>query len=802
MNPRPSPATAQSKIGSAVERVAAEIRSQAGGFDDPRIIEIVSEYEQALQAGDQPNRSEFLNRHPELAAAVATCLDGLDLVYTDKPQVSSQVHGPLVDDRHQPLETDGAPLGDFQIVRELARGGMGVVYEAIQLSLGRRVALKVLPFAATIDDRHLQRFKLEAQAAALLHHNHIVPVYAVGCERGVHYYAMQLIEGQSLSTVIRQLAEQESQRQPKSHSRSRSVGDFAEVATASINAQPSQLNADVDISIRPGIPQGDEAAHPIGNTHADESTHDVSQAVTGGFSLQSERFVRRAVRMIAQAGEALEHAHQAGVVHRDIKPANLMVDQAGRVWITDFGLAQIQADINLTRSGDMLGTLRYMSPEQAGGQKTSLDHRTDVYSLGATLYELLTLGPVFSGTTHQELLHQILNTEPRGLREKNRAVSVELETVVLKSLRKNADERYQSAAEFRDDLARFLEHQPVLARRPTLLERAKKWSRRHPSAVIAAGMMFAVVAIALFISNHFIREEQQKTNQAYLAEQQRANEAEQSFQQARDAVNALFQISEEELSGPGQDAARRRILEVVLSHYEQFIEQREDDPQSQAELAAARTSIEEILHELNAIQQYSRLRLLDSPAVQKELAITTEQATVLAGLASERRRRERAFFSTSEQSFMYEDKRQRRAALAAKHESKLAQTLRPEQSARFEQLVLQSMGLNAFKEPLVIETLELTQQQRKEIRELERSRYFGRGRNGPGPAGRGGRDRAGRGRGGQKRTASRRETERRDMFAQALKLLTVTQQEAWRELVGDSFHQVFEKHGNRRNREE
>ncbi|HTK74011.1 MAG TPA: protein kinase, partial [Gemmataceae bacterium] len=171
-------------------------------LDDPRVLRAMESYAAALQRGERPDRDAFLaDLPPDVAGVLAGCLDGLELVHAAAPALSGS-------DGSLPLP-DGAipaqPLGDFQLLREIGRGGMGVVYEAIQLSLGRRVALKVLPFAATMDAKQLQRFKNEARAAASLHHEHIVPVYGVGCERGVHYYAMQLIEGRSLAVMIDEL---------------------------------------------------------------------------------------------------------------------------------------------------------------------------------------------------------------------------------------------------------------------------------------------------------------------------------------------------------------------------------------------------------------------------------------------------------------------------------------------------------------------------------------------------------------------------------------------------------------------
>src|SRR5262249_41143215 len=221
-------------------------------------------------------------------------------------------------------------LGDFRIVRELGRGGMGTVYEAVQLSLGRRVALKVLPFAAALDSRQLQRFKNEAQAAAHLHHQNIVPVYAVGEERGVHFYAMQLIDGHNLAVVVDGLRRQTS-------------------------GNVSRTRHDAD-----SAPTGD-----LPNTAPAETQADLGSALS---TLRTERpdgFIRTVARLVAQAAAALEYAHQNGIIHRDIKPANLLVDGRGNLWVTDFGLAQVQADVGLTQTGDLLGTLRYMSPDHA-----------------------------------------------------------------------------------------------------------------------------------------------------------------------------------------------------------------------------------------------------------------------------------------------------------------------------------------------------------------------------------------------------------------------------------------------------
>ncbi len=435
-------------------------------LDDPRVIEALDEYVAALEAGQRPDREEFLARHADVAQALAECLDGMEALH----EASSSSPQPVAGWTAPPGCQPGTPLGDFRIFREVGRGGMGVVYEAEQLSLGRRIALKVLPFALTLDPRQLQRFKNEARAAAQLHHQHIVPVYFVGTERGVHFYAMQFIEGQSLAEVVQGL--RHLARTGKSGASF--AGGLARPATA--RDEPS--GSAVSLAAAPGA---ETAGEPVG-------------ALATAYSTSSARFYRAVARVGVQAAEALEHAHEYGVVHRDIKPGNLLVDAHGHLWVTDFGLAQFHADAGLTQTGDLLGTLRYMSPEQAGGQRVLLDHRTDVYSLGATLYELLTLRPPFDGADRQTLLHQILHDEPRPPRGVEKSIPAELETIVLKALSKAPAERYVTARELADDLKRFLDHQPIRARRATVPQRARKWARRHPSVVGAAVVLCVLTA--------------------------------------------------------------------------------------------------------------------------------------------------------------------------------------------------------------------------------------------------------------------------------------------------------------------
>ncbi len=442
---------------------------------EEQLAEILEAYLADLEAGRAPSEAELLQRHPDLATDLETCLASLEFVGAaglapDREAVAAAV--------------TAAPasrvLGDFRILREIGRGGMGIVYEAEQISLGRRVALKILPFAGVLDPRRRQRFTTEAQAAALLHHQNIVPVYQIDCERGVHYYAMQYVDGQTLAEVIRGM-------------RNAECGMRNE----------EELSANSEFR----TPNSALETRPV----AAISTH---------HSADSKRHFEAVARLGIQAAEALEHAHQSGIIHRDIKPGNLLIECSGKLWITDFGLARIEAETNLTVSGDLLGTIRYMSPEQALAKRVTVDHRTDIYSLGATLFELLTLEPLVAGEDRAEILHKIAFQEPRPPRRTNKRVPAELDTIVLKAISKGPDERYASAQEMADDLRRFLDDQPILARRPTMVHRVRKWTRRHRQVVAACAALLAVVLLTvgpLVAWNEHRRAEQAERARAELA---------------------------------------------------------------------------------------------------------------------------------------------------------------------------------------------------------------------------------------------------------------------------------------------
>jgi WD40 repeat protein/serine/threonine protein kinase len=415
--------------------------------DDDELMRLLEACLAEIEAGRAIDLERLTADHPALARRLRACLAGLCAVEEEGATMARAVVAATPEPRRR-------RLGDYLLLHEVGRGGMGIVYEAEQLSLGRRVAVKVLPLAATLDPRHLQRFQNEARAAAGLQHPHIVPVHAVGCEDGVYFYVMQLIDGRTLADPA----------QPES------------------GTEPAAL----------GSQSGGGAAPQPG------------PAID----------VRTAARLGVQAAEALEHAHQLGVVHRDVKPANLLVDQAGHLWVTDFGLALLRQDGRLTKTGDVVGTLHYMSPEQTAASRGLVDHRTDVYSLGATLYELLTGRPPFDVAFRPELLRQILEDEPRPLRRLNAAVPPDLETIILKCLAKAPTERYATAQDLADDLRRVLEDRPIQARCPSPWQRASKWAWRNRKAVGVAFVLLALAVVGLAVSTALVWQAKQQAETA------------------------------------------------------------------------------------------------------------------------------------------------------------------------------------------------------------------------------------------------------------------------------------------------
>ena len=552
---------------------------------EQRLVELLDRCLGDMQAGRSVDRETLLADNPELADELVDYLDSLQFIAGFRP-----ADEPAAPNLAESLRT----LGDFRIIRELGRGGMGVVYEAEQISLGRRVALKVLPFAGVLDERQLKRFKLEAAAAAALKHPNIVSVYCVGCERSVHFYAMEYIEGQTLADVIEGLR--------------LAVGGTPNLECCDL----SQLSFSRDVARHTGA-HGNGAPTEIQSD--DKSSHSKETVAAALSTLRTERprdFYRNVAELGIQAADALEHAHQMGIVHRDIKPANLLLDQAGKLYIADFGLARLSTDAGMTLSGDMLGTLRYMSPEQASGAKL-LDERTDIYSLGVTLYELLALQPAFAENDRQKLIRQVAEQEPPRLRAIDPRIPGHFETIILKAMAKEPAERYASAAELVADLKRFSSDQPICARRPSLPARAARLARRHPGAILGASSALACLLLVATTAFFIVADEKKQTSTSLQEKTAALNKSEASLNVAREAVDGLYiDFAASWLANSATPSAvQREFLDRAARFYEELAQEAQHDPARLRETATAYARIAEIYSYLHQNTRRAVARKID-----------------------------------------------------------------------------------------------------------------------------------------------------------------------------------------------
>ncbi|MCO8122001.1 serine/threonine protein kinase [Stieleria sp. TO1_6] len=646
--------------------------NQLDDTHDGRVIAAVKYYMQLQEEGNAPSTESFLQQYTEIADKLRPALEGLMMVHRAADPKPAGLIAP-------DAEFMAKPIGDFQIVGELGRGGMGVVYEAIQLSLGRHVALKVLPMASGLDEIRLQRFRNEAHAAAALHHTNIVPVYAVGSDRGIHYYAMQLIDGSTLADLI------------------------ATMLDAQSGAGSAANSAGGEKSSKSG-PQNDTIARH-------------STLLSDGTASRG-RYYRSVVKMVQQAAMAIEHAHQYGVVHRDIKPANLLLDSSGKIWVTDFGLAQVQADqTQLTRTGDPMGTLRYMSPEQAAGRRDQLDHRTDIYSLGVTLYELLTLQPAIDGDGYREMLNKVALYDPPAPRSIDPQLPTELDTIVRKAIAKTPSERYSSAGALADDLQAWIDDKPIAAKPPSLLERLAKWRRRNSGLVAVASGLLLLVTLGLLATTLVIWNEQRHTAQALGREMQQRIQAQRSFDQALSAVDTFSNLSESELAyHPDLQDLRRSFLETSLAFYKDFLNDRADDPALAQELSASSARVQQMVDELQVLDNIAPLLQLNQRSVQDELGIDDQLAYQIEQGVDQFRDQRESLANRYVGGLAGENDQM--SELVNDFDAFISDKLSDQQLNRLRQISRQRRLPFTFKTSEVVAALGLTRQQRDEINRI------------------------------------------------------------------------------------
>lgn len=525
------------------------------------IDELLARCLSCVEQGDDDALEQVLTAHPEHATVLRRRLELL--------RVAGFARAP------GPREEFPERLGDFRLLTRLGGGGMGVVYLAEQLALGRRVAVKLIRPEQLYFPGARARFEREAQAVARLAHPGIVQVHTVGDERGLPYIAMELVDGATLSDVLTRL-----RAQPSPDARGEHLLD---AVCACLGRQ---------------VQAAERAAPPF-----DLSWNDAC------------------VWIGRELAQALEHAHQRGVVHRDIKPSNVMLTPGGRVLLVDFGLAMASGVDTLTRPGSALGSLPYMAPEQVDGRVAEIGPRTDIYGLAATLYELISLRRPFEAADSTRLRAQILGSDAPRLRRRAPTVSADLEAVLAVAMAAEPARRYGSAADFARELSHVLAREPVEARHAGVLERARRWAKRNPAQALAAAFAAVIVVggptgFGVFQSRAAAKERELSNEvsdaNALLAargeelaaalsnESNERRRAEQNFAHAMDAVDTLLArvgaVSLEDV--PQMEPVRRELLEDALEFYGRFDEQASRDSSVRLRAAITRRRVAMIREEL------------------------------------------------------------------------------------------------------------------------------------------------------------------------------------------------------------
>jgi len=493
--------------------------------DDCETIDVLAnDFLARYRDGERPTVEDYARRHPEYADSIRRMFPlvaSLERIKIDE-QVSEDGCATLAGREFE-------QLGDFRLIREIGRGGMGVVYEAEQESLGRRVAIKVLPKQSLLDDDALGRFQHEAKTAAAMHHSNIVPIFGTGQCDGMHYLVMQLVHGESLDKQI-----------------------------ASQSDQPFDF--------------------------------------------------RHAAEIAAQTADGLAYAHECGVLHRDVKPANILIDDDGVAQLTDFGVASnLQDDPTMTQA--LSGSPLYMAPERFDGRS---DERSDVYSVGLTLYEILAGTTPFRDLTPHQLPEAVKHQLIKPLKDIRPNVPADLQTIVAKAINPEATHRYQSAAELRDDLGRFLADEPIHARRISVWGRLVRWARRNPklaTAVTVAALALLTATIVSTVAYGMTSAANQRSVSALQSSEETVDLALQSLNGVVDVVSGSPTRSNVAISDSFDDdslpnvglepsPASARILERLQPIYERLSQQAPSRPDIILQMVDAGIQLARIQHTL------------------------------------------------------------------------------------------------------------------------------------------------------------------------------------------------------------
>ena len=527
---------------------------------DPLEI-LMDEFARRCRNGESPEISEYVDRLPERETEIRDIFPTVVLmeqlkskhesVSTLSPQPSSGLELPT-------------QIGNYELLREIGRGGMGVVFEAVQQGLDRQVALKVMNANAITSESQHRRFQREVLSAARLHHTNIVPVFAVGEDNGTHFYSMQYIDGIGLDKYIRQLGNRES-------------------------TQPAQCATTCDIPASPSIRHS-------GNGQARTEHHRRDQA---GLPTDPDHW-KHVCQIGIQVAQALQYAHEKGILHRDVKPQNLLLDRSNNVWITDFGLAKFVDEPGATQTGKIVGTLMYMAPEQLQGVASA---NSDVYSLGLTLYELLSLRPVHASESGRvSVSDRMKRREVVPLSTVNHRVPRDLETVIMKAIKHDSSDRYQTADEFAKDLQNCFEGRAISARRASGPEKLWKWARRNPalgSSLAAILILLSVFAVTANLGRIRVSE------LLHLAES-RLDLATAAFDDllktySDQTVDGMLNKNES-LDAPVTIADTQRLAKL-LEYYEVLATSGENSPELNLQMAKAKGGLGDIFMRLGMLDE-------------------------------------------------------------------------------------------------------------------------------------------------------------------------------------------------------
>ena len=505
---------------------------------------IVADYTRRTREGRAPDIAEYKREHPTIAADIEDVLSSVAMIEGLKAE-SKDPQGTANSKQISDL-SGRKQLGDYVLIREIGRGGMGVVFEAVHQSLGRRVALKVMLEHEFESEKQITRFRREAQAAAKLHHTNIVSVFGVGEADGYHFYVMEYIDGVSLKSAIHSLT------------------DKAEKSQSTSDNNRLLLSSEVDTS--DDIDETKEFFYPPTCTQAE---------IHGGQS----RY-KWVGKIGAQVADALGYSHQMGILHRDIKPANLMLDDNGQVWITDFGLVKISDEEQITKTGAVLGTPQYLAPESLKGQ---YDQQSETYCLGLSLYELATLKPAFASGSPAEVFHRVIHETPAGPVKIDPSIPKDLATIIETAINKDPKQRYENAFALRDDLRAFIDDRPISARRPSSLEQATRWARKNPVvASLATLSALLVCATAIVASSAWA-----VTNQAYGELKVESKKTQAALQSAEEneqlaLMNELLAENNEKDALQNYERAEANVKLMVETFDELFVEFLQKDSQGAA----------------------------------------------------------------------------------------------------------------------------------------------------------------------------------------------------------------------------